>query len=112
MYEHHRQPVLERSQFVRRVARHGVVSCLLVAFSLSLGTIGYHAAAGLDWIDAFLNASMILTGMGPVNELGTPAAKIFAALYALYSGVVFLVAAGVLLAPALHRMMHRLHVEG
>ena len=111
MYEHHRQPVLERSQFVRRVARHGVVSCLLVAFSLSLGTVGYHVAAGLDWVDAFLNASMILTGMGQVNNLGTSAAKIFAALYALYSGIVFLVAAGVLLAPALHRMMHRLHVE-
>ena len=111
MYEHHLQPVLERAQFVRRLARHGVVSCLLVAFSLSLGTVGYRVTAGLDWIDAFLNASMILTGMGQVSDLATPAAKIFAALYALYSGIVFLVAAGVLLAPALHRMMHRLHVE-
>ena len=111
MYEHHRQPVLDRSRFVRRVARHGMVSCLLVAFSLSLGTVGYHLAAGLDWVDAFLNASMILTGMGQVDVLRTPAAKVFAALYALYSGIVFLLAASVLLAPALHRMLHRLHVQ-
>jgi hypothetical protein len=111
MYEHRRQPLLGRSQFARRVARHGVASGLLVAFSLSLGTVGYHLAAGLDWVDAFLNASMILTGMGQVDVLRTPAAKIFAAFYALYSGIVFLVAAGVLLAPALHRMLHRLHVE-
>lgn len=111
MYEHHRQPVLGRAQFIRRVARHGLLSGLLVAFSLSLGTVGYHFAAGLDWVDAFLNASMILTGMGPVDVLRTPTAKVFAALYALYSGIVFLVAAGVLLAPALHRMLHRLHVQ-
>jgi len=66
-----------------------------VAFSLSLGTVGYHVAAGLDWVDAFLNASMILTGMGQVDVLRTPTAKVFAALYALYSGIVFLLAASV-----------------
>ena len=110
MYEHRREPLLDRSRFLRRVARHGFVSFLLVGASLLLGTVGYHVAAGLGWLDAFLNASMILTGMGPVSDLTTPAAKLFAACFALYSGVVFLVAATVLLAPVLHRLLHRLHL--
>ena len=110
MYEHRREPLLDRSRFLRRVARHGFVSFLLVGASLLLGTVGYHVAAGLGWLDAFLNASMILTGMGPVSDLNTPAAKLFAACFALYSGVVFLVAATVLIAPVLHRLLHRLHL--
>ena len=111
MYEHRRQPLLDRPRFLQRVARHGLVSFLLVGFSLLIGTVGYHLAAGLGWLDAFLNASMILTGMGQINGLTTPAGKLFAACYALYSGVVFLVAATVLIAPLLHRLLHRLHLE-
>ena len=111
MYEHRSEPLLDRPRFLQRVARHGFVSFLLAGFSLLLGTAGYHFAAGLGWLDAFLNASMILTGMGPVNDLTTPAAKLFAACFALYSGVVFLVAATVLIAPILHRLLHRLHLK-
>lgn len=72
---------------------------------------GYHATEGLSWIDALLNASMILGGMGPVSEIRTTAGKLFASAYALFSGVLFLAVAGVLLAPLVHRMLHRLHLE-
>lgn len=84
---------------------------LLVGGSLALGTSGYHALARLPWIDAFLNASMILTGMGPVSPLPNDAAKVFASLYALFSGVVFLVACGLLISPLVHRFLHRFHLE-
>ena len=109
MYEHHRQPVLPRNQFLRRVARHGGVSLLIIVLSLGIGTAGYHVCGGLDWIDALLNASMILTGMGPVNILTTDGAKLFASFYALYSGIVFLAATGLFFAPFLHRVLHKLH---
>jgi hypothetical protein len=112
VYEHHRQPVLSRHEFLRRVTRHGIVSFVAVAFSLALGMTGYHLFARLDWIDALLNASMILTGMGPVAVLSTDAAKLFASGYALYSGIVFLAATGVFFAPFLHRILHKLHAEG
>jgi hypothetical protein len=111
MYEHHRKPVLPRDQFLRRVARHGGVSGFIIALSLGMGTVGYHLFADLGWIDALLNASMILTGMGPVAVLTTDAAKLFASCYALYSGIVFLAATGVLFAPFLHRILHMLHAE-
>jgi hypothetical protein len=83
----------------------------VVGFSLAIGTIGYHSLAGLEWIDALLNAAMILTGMGPVAPLSSPAAKVFAAAYALFSGIVFLVSVGILVTPLLHRLMHRFHLE-
>ncbi len=76
-----------------------------------LGIIGYHSLEGLSWVDSTLNAAMILGGMGPVNELHTTGGKLFAAGYALSSGVVFLAAAGVLFAPVLHRLMHKFHLE-
>jgi hypothetical protein len=109
VYEHHRKPVLPRDQFLRRVARHGGVSVLIIAVSLGIGMVGYHAFADLGWVDALLNASMILTGMGPVAVLTTDEAKLFASCYALYSGIVFLAATGVLAAPFLHRILHMLH---
>jgi hypothetical protein len=74
--------------------------------------IGYRSVAGMAWVDAFLNASMLLGGMGPVGELQTAGAKIFAGLYALYSGLVFIASAGILTAPIAHRILHKLHVEG
>ena len=109
MYEHHKEPVLPRGQFLRRVTLHGGVSALIILLSLGIGSAGYHVFGGLPWIDALLNASMILTGMGPVDTLTTEAAKLFASLYALYSGIVFLAATGVLVAPFLHRVLHRMH---
>ncbi len=109
MYEHHQKPVLPLAQFLRRVARHGGVSALIILLSLWIGTAGYHYFAGLGWVDSLLNASMILTGMGPVSTLTTDAAKLFASFYALYSGIVFLAATGVFFAPFLHRVLHRMH---
>jgi hypothetical protein len=111
MYEHRREPVLGRQQFLERVSRHGMLSLIVVVASLLFGTVGYHLAAGLGWIDAFLNAAMILTGMGPVDVMTTPSAKLFAAGYALYSGIAFVAITGILLAPFVHRLLHRLHAE-
>ena len=111
MYEHHTDPVLPRDAFLRRVSGHVVVSIGIVAISLAIGTAGYHWFGRLHWLDAFENASMILTGMGPVDTMESSGAKLFAALYALYSCIVFLAAVGVMAAPFLHRILHRLHVE-
>ena len=112
MYEHRSEPVLEFDAFLRRLARHGGLSAALIAVSLGVGTLGYRVLGRLDWVDAFMNASMILTGMGAVDPMPTVAAKLFASLYALYSGIVFLVAVGLLGAPILHRIPHRLHADG
>ncbi len=111
MFEHHTQPMLPRSAFLRRVVRHGIMALLIVLASLAFGMVGYHSFEGLTWIDAFVNAAMILGGMGPVNELHTTIGKLFAGFYALYSGIVFLVSAGVLFAPVMHRFLHRFHLE-
>jgi hypothetical protein len=110
MYEHHSEPILSRQQFLARVLRHGGASVALVAASLAAGTVGYHVLAGLRWIDAFLNASMILSGMGPVGQLHGPEGKLFASCFALYSGIVFVVTTGVLVTPFLHRLLHHLHL--
>ena len=83
----------------------------LLAAALLLGVAGYHFIAHLGWVDALLNAAMILTGMGPVAVLTSTAAKIFASMYALFSGVVFLSATGVVIAPVVHRVLHRFHLE-
>jgi hypothetical protein len=90
MYEHRTHHLLSRAAFARRIARHAFLALVIAAFSLALGVAGYHYLAGLTWIDALLNASMILTGMGPVDSLHGAAAKLFASFYALFSGVVFL----------------------
>jgi len=89
----------------------GAVALGLVAFSLLLGMAGYHCFEGLSWLDAFLNAAMLLGGMGPVAEIKTSAGKLFAGCYALYSGLVIITAAGVLAAPLFHRFLHRFHLE-
>jgi hypothetical protein len=111
MYEHRDAALLPRSAFLRRLARHGGIALAVVAVSLAVGILGYHVLEGLAWIDALLNAAMILGGMGPVDEVHTAAGKIFAAFYALYSGLIVLVVAGVLFAPLLHRFLHRFHLE-
>ena len=104
-------PLLSRAKFAARLAKNAVLGLGLIAVSLAIGVVGYHATAGLGWMDALLNASMILTGMGPVDELRTDGAKLFASLYALFSGVAFLTIVAVLMAPLVHRFLHRFHLE-
>ena len=111
VYEHRSEPLLARGLFVRRLLRHGALATGIIGASLAIGVAGYHWIAALPWLDALLNASMILTGMGPVDHLATPAAKLFASAYALFSGVAFVAMSAVLLAPAVHRLFHALHVE-
>jgi len=111
MYERHDQPLLSRSNFIRRQINHFLIVLAIIAGSLGIGMVGYHWFEGLSWIDAFLNSAMLLGGMGPVAVLNTNAGKIFAGVYALYSGIVFLVVAGVLFAPAFHRMLHHFHLD-
>jgi hypothetical protein len=103
--------VLPRHRFARRLATHSAAALGLLAASLAIGMAGYVAFENLSWIDAFLNASMLLGGMGPVDPPKTSAGKLFAGLYALYSGLVFIVTAAVLFAPLLHRVLHRFHVD-
>lgn len=110
MFERYDQPIISRRDFARRVARQAAVGLLLLVVPLLVGVVGYMWLAGLSPVDAFLNASMILGGMGPVDPLPNDGAKIFAGLYALFAGIFFLVVAGVVLAPFLHRVLHRLHV--
>jgi len=110
-YEHRSQPMLPSRLFVRRIVFHLLLALGLVLVSLAVGVVGYRFLAGLSWIDALMNAAMILGGMGPVNELSSDAGKLFATFYALYAGVAFLAIAAVLIAPFAHRLIHRLHLD-
>ena len=109
MYESREEEPLSRAQFLLRLGIHFAASTLVVFGSLLLGMAGYGYYEHLAWRDAFLNAAMLLGGMGPVETPQTPGGKLFAGFYALYAGLVFIVAIGILLAPALHRLMHRFH---
>ena len=111
LFERKYQPLLPRTAYMRRVAGYTAVSIGIIFVSLAIGILGYHYFERLAWIDALLNASMILGGMGPVNPLTTKAGKIFASIYALFSGGIFLIAIGVLIAPVIHRIMHHFHLE-
>jgi len=111
MYERRQQRLLSRIEFSKRVGRHGLVALGVLVFGLGGGVLGYHYVAGLSWIDSLLNASMILGGMGPVDPLKTDCAKLFASFYALFSGLAFIGIISVLLAPFVHRMLHRFHAE-
>lgn len=111
MYEHHRQPLLSREKFIFRFLHNATISAGLVAISIGIGVAGYHYIEGIPWIDSILNASMILTGMGPVDPMKTTAGKLFASAYALFSGVAFLTMAAVLFAPVIHRFLHRFHLD-
>jgi len=111
MYESRQQPLLTHAQFLRRVFGHVAVAIGMAVFALFVGMAGYHWLAGLNWVDSLLNASMILGGMGPVDALKTDAAKIFASFYAIFSGLVFISLLGLLLAPFIHRLMHRFHID-
>ena len=100
-----------RRTLIHRLTRNAGLVFTLVLAALGIGTVGYHGLDGLPWLDAALNAAMILTGMGPVSPISTPAAKVFAIGYALFSGVFFLTMVAVLLAPALHHLLHRVHLD-
>ena len=110
MYEPFRAPLLSRAQFYARFFRHFAAAAGMVVFSLALGMQGYEHYESLPWRDAFLNSAMLLGGMGPVNAPRTDGGKIFAGMYALYAGLVFIVVAGTLVAPVAHRLLHRFHV--
>jgi hypothetical protein len=109
--ERRHQPVLPPGQFILRLGRWAGVAAGVVIVSLTVATCAYHFLESLAWLDAFLNASMILGGMGPVNPIRTRAGKIFASFYALYSGLAILSVAGLILAPVVHRFLHKFHVE-
>jgi hypothetical protein len=105
------RPIPSRLVFARRLVRNALFGAALVGFSLGIGAAGYHEFVGLDWLDATLNASMILTGMGPLAPFATPEAKLFGIFYSLFSGVAFLSFAAVLLGPVAHRFLHRFHLD-
>lgn len=111
MFEHRHQPLISRQAFIRRMVSFTGAALLLVAISWLIGILGYKILEGMPWIDSTLNAAMILGGMGPVNELHTTAGKLFASFYALFSGIIFLVSVGVLLAPIIHRFLHQFHIK-
>lgn len=111
MFEHHSKPLLSRKRFIRRQVKYALFAGGFIGASLGIGVWGYMYFAGFDAVDALLNASMILAGMGPVGDLPDDAAKLFASFYALYSGIALLTTAGVMLAPLVHRLLHSLHME-
>jgi hypothetical protein len=111
LYEHKSHPLLPKKLFIRRMLNNGLTGAGVIAVSLWAGILGYHFTENLSWLDSLLNASMILGGMGPVNPLQTPGGKIFASFYALFSGIVFLLVAGILIAPVFHRFLHKFHLE-
>jgi hypothetical protein len=111
MYEHHRQRLLSRPAFLRRLAKQGISALVLVAVSLGIGTVGFHVLSGQLWIDALLNSAMLLGGMGPVGDLGRAGGKLFATFFALYAGLIFLIVAGLLFMPVFHRVLHRFHLD-
>jgi hypothetical protein len=110
MFEHKAEPLASRAMFVRRMGACFGLSLAMIAVSLGIGVCGYHRIAGLAWIDALLNASMILGGMGPVDRLTTSGSKLFASAYAIFSGLMFISVMGVILAPVIHRVIHKFHL--
>lgn len=111
MYEDRRRPLISVSAFTKRVGRHLGLALAIVGLALACGLLGYHFIAGLSWIDSLLDASMILGGMGPVSSLHTVPAKLFASCYALFSGLVFIGVATLIIAPFAHRVLHRFHLD-
>ena len=108
-YESRHQPLLNRRAFALRMSRSCGAAVLLIGLSLLGGMAGYRYIEGMEWIDAFANAPMILPGMGPFTPLQTSGGKLFAGFYALYSGLALIVATSLILAPIVHRMLHRFH---
>ncbi len=111
MFERKHQNIAPVPVFIKRLALYFGAALLLILAALFIGIAGYHWFAGLTWIDSLLNASMILGGMGPVNPLPDPGAKVFASVYALFSGLMFIAVMGVVFSPILHRILHKFHVD-
>lgn len=111
MFEAKSKPLLPRPSYYLRLARSAATGLLVIAVALAAGMLGYHRFEGMPWIDAFANAAMILSGMGPLAPLTTADGKLFAGCYALFSGLVFVVVIGIVFAPVVHRFMHRFHLE-
>lgn len=111
MFEHRKHPLMPRRQFALRVARFAAFGLGILLVSLGVGMVGFHVLEGQSWLDALVEASMLLGGEGPVGELRSPAGKVFASAYAIFSGTVFIVAVGVFAAPVYHRFLHRFHLE-
>jgi len=110
MYEHFSKPLLPKKKFYSRIFFHFLSALTLILLSLIIGILGYHFSENLTWIDSLLNASMILGGMGPVNEIHSNAGKIFASFYSLFSGIIFLASVGVFFVPIYHRFLHKFHL--
>jgi hypothetical protein len=111
MFENRNKPLLPRPSFYARLARSAAIGLAVIAIALGAGMLGYHHFEGMPWIDAFANAAMILSGMGPLATLTSAEGKLFAGFYALFSGLVFVVVMGIVFAPVVHRFMHRFHLE-
>ncbi len=111
MFERHHDRLLPRRKFLKRLVKFALISIGLIIISLVIGMLGYYSFEGLSWVDAFLNAAMLMGGMGQINTLQTDAGKIFAGIYALYCGMVLLIAVGIFAAPIVHRFLHRFHLE-
>jgi hypothetical protein len=111
MFEHRSDPLLPRHSFLLRALGYLTLSAGVVGAALGIGVLGYHHLGGLSWIDALVNASMILGGMGPVDPIASNAGKYFASFYALFSGLLFIGAASLAMAPFVHRIMHKLHLD-
>jgi hypothetical protein len=111
MFERRHEPLLPFRAFVMRVARSLALSFAVVAFALGMGVLGYHYVAEFTWVDSLLNASMILSGMGPVGDFKNDSGKVFASFYALFSGLAFITVAGIIVAPVAHRLLHWFHIE-
>lgn len=111
MFEHRKSKLASALIFRRRVFKFSLITFCIFILTLAAGMMGYHYIAYQDWYDAFMNASMILGGMGPTGELPNPSAKLFAGVYALFCGVIFLLGMGVIIAPVFHRFMHKFHLD-
>lgn len=111
MFEHSRSPLIPFHSFFSRLLRNFFWGLLIIAVSLLMGMVGYHIFEQMAWIDAFVNAAMILSGMGPLTPLTTPEGKIFAGIYALFSGIMFLLIVGIIFAPVVHRFFHKFHLS-
>jgi len=107
----HSTPLMPRQKFLSRVKLHGGIAGVALFTNLGVGMLGYHVFEKLGWVDAFANAAMILSGMGPLAPINTEAGKLFIGSYAIFSGVVFLTTVGFFLTPIVHRLLHRLHLE-
>ena len=110
-FERRHEKLAPISIYVQRIIGSLAIASVLILIGLSVGVTGYHFLAGFNFVDSLLEASMILGGMGPVRELTTDAAKVFASIYALFSGVIFIALMGIILSPVAHRVMHKFHID-